>query len=155
MICCFMHFDFSHILRTEKYKEKVIINNGPANLFEKVHNFVVTFYLKTLQQLRPLFCQKLQFMQSSQCLKTLMIDKFFSELIWQNTNLFTELLQAIFEGSPGFNLMANVNTWRPFSSAAQASMCTFKVLNWWDFLWIGYSYKSWHLFRSKIFQRWR
>ena len=81
MICCFMHFDFSHILRTEKYKEKVIINNGPANLFEKVHNFVVTFYLKTLQQLRPLFCQKLQFMQSSQCLKTLMIDKFFSELI--------------------------------------------------------------------------
>ena len=104
MICCFMHFDFSHILRTEKYKEKVIINNGPANLFEKVHNFVATFYLKTLQQLRPLFCQKLQFMQSSQCLKTLMIDKFFSELIWQNTILFTEQCFMQFWGIPWLQL---------------------------------------------------
>ena len=77
MTCCFMHFDFSHIHRTIKYKEKVIINNGQANLFEKAHNFVVTYHLKTLQQLRPLFCQKLQFMQSSQCLKILMMDKFF------------------------------------------------------------------------------
>ena len=81
MICCFMHFDFSHIHRTIKYKEKVIINNGQANLFEKAHNFVVTYHLKTLQQLRPLFCQKLQFMQISQYLKILMIHKFF---FWTN-----------------------------------------------------------------------
>ena len=87
MICCFMHFDFSHILRTEKYKEKMA---RPICLKRFIILWWHVIHTKT--------------MQSSQYLKILMIDNFFSELIWQNAILFTEQCFMQFWGIPWLQL---------------------------------------------------
>ena len=86
MICCFMHFDFSHIHRTIKNKE---IMARPTCL----KRFIILWWHVIWKHCNNCdYCSVKSYSLNAEftVFKDLNDMQFFSELIWQNAILFTE-----------------------------------------------------------------